>query len=152
MKVKGRAGNALTVKEFFKALPVALAPLLPFELRAFHLGSGRGRLIKLHFGHPETHFEMWHHSGAGKLEVGLHLEGSAELNAAALEFFRARMVEVKAGLPRGELEPWDRGWCRLYETFPAPELTDLVLAEGAAALAAYMTTLQPLVDEFWEKC
>jgi hypothetical protein len=143
------ATRELTAREFFEALPVALAPKLPIELRAFETAGGRGRLLKLHYGRPETHFEVWHHTSAGKLEVGLHFEGARDLNAHALEFFRARIVEVKAGLPRAELEPWDRGWARLYETLPAPALTDRVLTDAAQLLAGYLKTLQPLLDLFW---
>ena len=144
-------GRELTAREFFEALPVALAPRVPIELRAFHTAGGRGRLLKLHFDHPETHFEVWHHRLAGKLEVGLHFEGTRDLNARALEFFRSRMVEVKAGLPRAELEPWDRGWARLYETIPAATLSDRVLTDSAQLLAAYLKTLQPLLNLFWEE-
>ena len=139
-----------TAREFFEALPAIVAPKLPFELRAFHTAGGRGRLLKLHYGHAETHFEAWHHSAAARLEVGLHFEGPAELNARALDHFRGRMVEVKAELPRAELEPWDRGWVRLYETIPAAVLSDDLLAPAGALLATYVTTLQPLLNSFLE--
>ena len=58
------------------------------------------------------------------------------------------MVEVKAGLPRAELEPWDRGWSRLYETMPAARLDDVVVREAVVCMAAYIVTLQPLLDQF----
>lgn len=140
----------LTAREFFESLPVVVAPKLPFELRSFHTAGGRGRLLKLHYGRPEAHFEVWHHSAAGRLEVGLHFEGAADLNARALEHFRPRMVEVKAELPRAELEPWDRGWVRLYETIPAANLSDQVLAPAGELLAAYVRTLQPMLNGFLE--
>jgi len=108
-------------------------------------------VIKFHYGHPETHFEAWHHSGVGRIEVGLHFEGNRELNAAALAYFRGRMVEVKGGLARAELEPWDRGWARLYETFPTPDLDTDAVTESARRLAAYIVTLQPLLDQFWSE-
>lgn len=106
--------------------------------------------MKVHYGDPSFHYEAWHHTGAARLEVGLHLESTAERNHAAFEFFRARMVEVKAGLPRAELEPWDRGWCRLYETLPAPRLDGDVLTAVAALMLAYITTLQPMLEQFEE--
>jgi len=143
--------HALAPGEFFAALPVALAPRLPAALRAFDSARGRGRLLKLDYGHPETHFEVWHHVAGGRLEVGLHFEGAAALNAGALEHFRHRMVEVKRLLRRAELEPWDRGWARLYETFPATDLSDTALNEAAERLAAYIKALQPMLEEFWEK-
>lgn len=104
--------------------------------------------MKLHFGDPSYHFEAWHHTGAGRLEVGLHFEASATENQAAFDFFRSRMVEVKASLPRAELEPWDRGWSRLYETLPAARLDDDVLRRTVDCMADYVVTLQPLLEEF----
>ena len=104
--------------------------------------------MKIHFGAPAFHYEAWHHAGAGRLEVGLHFEASAMENQAAFEFFRTRMVEVKASLPRAELEPWDRGWTRLYETLPAARLDDGVLGQTVGLMTVYIVTLQPLLDEF----
>jgi len=134
--------------DFFTALRKALKKSLPAELRDFHSIRGRGRLMKVHFGEPAFHYEAWHHAGAGRLEVGLHFEGSAAENQAALEFFRARIVEVKAGLPRAELEPWDRGWTRLYETMPATSLDERVLDQTVECLTDYVVTLQPMLNQF----
>ena len=107
--------------------------------------------MKVYFGEPAFHYEAWHHTGAGRLEVGLHFEASATENDQAFDFFRSRMVEVKAGLPRAELEPWDRGWSRLYETVPAARLDDEVLGRAVDCLAAYVVALQPLLDEFMRR-
>jgi hypothetical protein len=104
--------------------------------------------MKVHFGEPAFHYEAWHHTGAGRLEVGLHFEASAAENQAAFDFFRARIVAVKAGLPRAELEPWDRGWSRLYETVPAARLDDVVLARTVDCMTAYVVALQPMLEEF----
>jgi hypothetical protein len=134
--------------DFFTALRKALKKSLPAELQDFQFIRGRGRLMKVHFGEPAFHYEAWHHAGAGRLEVGLHFEGSAAENQAALEFFRARIVEVKAGLPRAELEPWDRGWTRLYETMPATSLDDKVLDQTVECLRDYVVTLQPMLNQF----
>ena len=109
---------------------------------------GHSRLLKLHYGHPELHFETWHHTGDGRLEVGLHFEGTAQQNQRAFEYFRGRMVEVKSALRRAELEPWDRGWSRLYETLPAPVLDDRVMDAAVALMRDYITTLQPMVERF----
>ena len=98
--------------------------------------------MKFHYGRPETHYEAWYHRSQGRIEVGLHFEGSRKLNQACLEFFRAHMVEVKGGLPNAELEPWDRGWARLYETFPATSLDHVALAATAnTAIVSAKTTL-----------
>ena len=54
-------------------------------------------------------------------------------------------MEIKQSLPRAELEPWDKGWYRLYETFRAPVLSSDVLDATAGRLAAYITTLDPIL-------
>src|ERR1044072_8869621 len=133
---------------FFTALRKALKKSLPADLQDFQFIRGRGRLMKVHFGEPAFHFEAWHHAGAGRLEVGLHFEGSAAENQSALEFFRARIVEVRAGLPRAELEPWDRGWTRLYETMPATTLDDRGLDQTVECLTHHVVTLQPMINQF----
>jgi hypothetical protein len=137
--------------EFFTGLRKGVKAALPQDLRRFETGHGRGRLTKLHYGRSEFHYEAWHHTGAGKLEVGLHFEGTPELNQQALDFFRPRMVQIKASLPRAELEPWDRGWSRLYETLQAPYLDQLVLNSAVDRLVSYITALQPLVTIFWNE-
>lgn len=141
------AGRALSPKEFFEALPVSLAPRLPAELRGFDLRRGPGRLVKIDYGQRERHFEAWHHLHAGRFEVGLHLEGDAATNQRLYVALRERIVEIKGRLPNAELEPWERGWCRLYETFPAPALTSTVLTTAAERLAGHICTLQPMLEE-----
>ena len=141
----------LSPSDFFAALRKGLKPKLPADMRSFKTTRGRGRLMKVYFDEPAFHYEAWHHTGAGKLEVGLHFESSAELNQKAFDFFRIRILEVKASLPRAELEPWDRGWTRLYETLPAPRLDEDVLWRTVDCLASYVVSLQPLVEQFWKE-
>jgi hypothetical protein len=146
---RSASGGLLTPVDFFSGLRKAVKARLPQELRAYETSRGHGRLLKLHYGHPEFHYEAWHHTGAGRFEVGLHFEGSAEANQGAFDFFRPRMVEIKASLPRAELEPWDRGWSRLYETLAAPQLDEIVLHGAVERLATYIISLQPLLTVFW---
>jgi hypothetical protein len=143
--------RALSAREFFETLPLAVAPRLPVELRGFDTRRGPGRLLKFDYGSPDAHFEAWHHTAIGRFEVGLHFEGAADFNRAAFEHFRTRVLEVKAALPRAELEPWDRGWARLYETLPAPYLDQALLVVAGARVAAFITTLQPMLVEFLEE-
>jgi hypothetical protein len=134
--------------EFFGELRKGVKATVPAPLRKFNSARGRGRLMKLHFGPSEFHYEAWHHTGDGRLEIGLHFEGSREENQDAFEFFRAHVIEIKAQLPRAELEPWDRGWCRVYETFRAPQLDEEVLDSAIDCLSGYIVTLQPLLDSW----
>src|SRR5438093_13225277 len=109
----------LPPSDFFAGLRKGLKATLPAGLRDFRTTRGRGRLMKVYFGEPAFHYEAWHHTGAGRLEVGLHFESSAAENQAAFDFFRARMVELKSLLARAELEPWDLCWTRLCMTMRA---------------------------------
>lgn len=137
--------------DFFTELRKRLKQRLPPGMRDFRTTRGRGRLMKVYFDEPGFHYEAWHHSGAGRLEVGLHFESSAADNQAAFDFFRAHMVAVKSDLPRAELEPWDRGWSRLYETVPAARLDDAVLDDTLDCMAAYVVALQPMLEEFMRR-
>ena len=139
---------ALAPSDFFAELRKGVKARMPAGMRDFRTTRGRGRLMKLHFGEPAFHYEAWHHTGAGRLEIGLHFEASQAENDAAFDFFRSRMVEVKASLPRAELEPWDRGWSRLYETLPAARLDDVVVRDAVECISAYVVTLQPLLEKF----
>ena len=141
-------GSVMAPSDFFTALRKKLKANLPAPLQRFSSIRGRGRLMKVHFGEPAFHYEAWHHAGAGRLEIGLHFEATAAENQRAFGFFRGRMVEVKATLPRAELEPWDRGWSRLYETTPAATLDEDVLNGAVTCLGAYVVTLQPLLEQF----
>jgi hypothetical protein len=138
----------LAPSDFFAQVRKSVKATLPPTMGELRTLRGRGRLMKLHFGEPALHYEVWHHAGQGKLEVGLHFEASHAQNDAAFEFFRSRIVEVKASLPRAELEPWDRGWSRLYETLPAARLDDGVVRDTVACLTGYIVTLQPLLEQF----
>jgi hypothetical protein len=139
------SATVLAPSDFFSGLRKGVKAKLPATLRTFNTGRGRGRLMKLHYGRPEFHYEAWHHTGAGRLEIGLHFEGSAQENQVAFDFFRGRMIEVKAQLPHAELEPWDRGWSRLYETLPAPQLDEHVRDSAVDRMSDYIVTLQPLL-------
>lgn len=146
MAVRTVAAGRWTSDGLFRPLLEELPRRLPGSLRGYsHVR--RGALLKIHYGHSETHFEAWAHAATARVEVGLHFEGSRDLNQEAFVFFRSLMVAVKAGLPRAELEPWDRGWARLYETIPVAEAQ----VRLTPTVAAYLVTLQPMLDDFWKE-
>jgi hypothetical protein len=142
------SGTVLAPVDFFSLLRKGVKARLPAALRTFNSARGRGRLMKIQYAGREFHYEAWHHTGHGRLEIGLHFEGSSDENQAAFDFFRVRMIEIKAHLPHAELEPWDRGWSRLYETLPAAQLDESVLDRAVERMSDYIVTLQPLLDSF----
>lgn len=59
-----------------------------------------------------------------------------------------RLVEIKARLgSRIDLEPWDRGWVRLYETHPMEGFDPAAVSRTAARVAELIRVLWPLYLE-----
>ena len=101
------------------------------------------------FRQAEFHYEAWHHTGAGRLELGFHFEGRRRgTTRQAFDFFRSAMVEIKASLPRAELEPWDRGWSGCMRHSRRCSLDELVLEQRrwSACRELHQVTLQPMVE------
>lgn len=130
------------------AIPGALRPRLPEDLRSFETIL-MGRLLKVYYGDPAFHFEVWFHEGKGLVEVAYHGEGPAAANGRILERLSENLIDIKERLgPTVELEPWVRSWVRLYRMLPA-EGDDRRLPEALVkALAEMITVVQPLfVDQ-----
>src|SRR5947208_15800616 len=69
------------------------------------------------FGDPRLHFEAWWHANSGRLELGLHLEAEPATNDRIAAGLARQLLMIKARLGKQlDLEPWVRGWVRLYET------------------------------------
>lgn len=132
-----------------QALPGAVRPLVPPELRRFK-SAVRGWLCQLYYADPRLHYEVWNMGERrGLIEIGLHFESrDADENRELLMAFSRRMVEVKATLgEQWEAEMWDKGWTKVYETVPYAPFTEELLAAIATRLARAMTVLQPIWDE-----
>jgi hypothetical protein len=97
---------------------------------------------------PRLHFEAWWHARTGRLELGLHLESSPEVNDRIAAGLSRRMLEVKARLgPRIDLEPWEKGWVRLYETDPVEVFDTSRVAATAERIAQLIEVLWPMCTE-----
>jgi hypothetical protein len=98
------------------------------------------------FDDPRLHVEAWWHAKTGRLELGLHLEGPPELNERIAAGLSRRLLIIKARLgERLDLEPWDKGWVRLYETHA-------VEGFDAARLAATARRVAELIEVLWPMC
>jgi hypothetical protein len=83
------------------------------------------------------------HRAAG---AGLHLESTPVVNERIANGLARQLLMIKARLgERVDLEPWDRGWVRLYETHPV-EVFD------AARIATTSTRMAELIDVLWPMC
>jgi len=130
---------------FFRALPRPVKAALPARLKHVnhHVRSSQAQWF---YDDPRLHFEAWWHPNTGRLELGLHLESTPALNDRIAAGLARQLLTIKARLgERLDLEPWDRGWIRLYETHPV-EVFD------AARIATTATRMAELIDVLWPMC
>jgi hypothetical protein len=105
----------------------------------------RSSQAQWYFDDPRLHFEAWWHANSGRLELGLHLEAGPRLNERIGRALSRQLLELKARLGQGlDLEPWDKGWVRLYETYPVEVFDAERTRVTAARLAELITVLWPV--------
>jgi hypothetical protein len=97
------------------------------------------------FDDPRLHIEAWWHAKTGRLELGLHLEGPPELNQRIAAGLSRQMLMIKARLGgRIDLEPWDKGWVRLYETDPVEVFDRTRVVATGRRVAELIQVLWPI--------
>ena len=108
----------------------------------------RSSQAQWYFDDPRLHFEAWWHANTGRLELGLHLEAAPALNERIATGLARQLLVIKARLGQQlDLEPWDRGWVRLYET-DAVEVFDAARVKRTAArIAELIVVIWPMCQE-----
>ena len=97
---------------------------------------------------PHLHFEAWWHANTGRLELGLHLESTPALNDHIATGLARQLLVIKARLgERLDLEPWDKGWIRLYETYPVEVFDRERVTVTASRMAELIVVLWPMCLE-----
>ena len=130
---------------FFRALVPRVEAALPARLRGVNHRT-RSSQAQWFFDDPRLHFEAWWHANSGRLELGLHLEAEPAMNERIAAGLARQLLMIKARLGRQlDLEPWDRGWVRLYETYPV-EVFD------AARIKLTATRMAELIAVIWPMC
>ncbi len=131
-----------------RTIPEALRSKLPPPLRGFRW-QARSYLVQIYYHQPAVHFEVWSIRRLGHLEISLHFENEdRSLNEALFRYFDQYIIEIKAQLgERVELERWDRGWARLYESIPLPSFSQRFAEEVASRLAQMIIVLYPYLEE-----
>lgn len=134
-------------KRLLARIGESLCAHVPHNLRDFETILG-ARLLKVHYGDPAFHFEVWFHENKGLVEIAYHGEGPARSNNLLMQRLAANLIPIKESLgPTVELEPWVRSWVRLYRMLPA-EQGDTDLEERLIkALAGMIVVVQPLVAD-----
>ena len=83
-----------------------------------------------------------------RLELGLHLEAAPATNERIATGLARQLLVIKARLgERLDLEPWDRGWVRLYETHPVEVFDAARVKVTAARMAELIGVIWPMCQE-----
>jgi hypothetical protein len=132
---------------FFRALPPLVKAALPARLRAVS-HRARSSQAQWYFGDPRLHFEAWWHANTGRLELGLHLEAEPAMNDRIANGLARQLLLIKARLGQQlDLEPWDRGWVRLYETRAIEVFDADQIKLTAARMAELIMVIWPMCQE-----
>jgi hypothetical protein len=146
--VRRRRTGDLATGDFLRGVLEGVRARLPVELQ--RLGARQdGSLIKLFAEEPAIHFELWIHHGRERVELGLHFETrDAYRNRRLLEYVADDLLFLKEALGQGlEAEPWDKGWTRLYISYPLERLGAEEQERLAVAFAEFIETLEPIRRE-----
>ncbi len=136
----------LSYRDFLKTLPEQVYPDLPPSLQAIKVRQPWRWIIQFHYGEPRLHYEVSQPRGRQVLELGFHCEAKdRQLNRFLLDGFRHHLFELKDVLGETvEAEMWDKGWTKIYETYPLAELTEQYQMEVGRRLARFITCLHPI--------
>jgi hypothetical protein len=128
--------------DFLDGIVTDLRRDLPPEWQGFHL-QRRVQMLKLWYGEPRLHYEVWPVAGRDLVEIGLHFEADAATNLALLRWFDPHVVRFKAALGGAvDLEQWTSSWGHLYHVLPAPTLDTGLQAR----ISRWLTRLIPLAE------
>ena len=138
----------MRIQQFQVSLVDQTRKQLPRKLRQFDARSFFS-LVKLSYGNPRLHYEVWVRGQERLIEVGLHLEADKATNDALRAYFASRAIEIHAELgPRVEVEQWTNSWSRVHEVIPYTTLDAELVDHLAKKLARMISVLQPMLDEF----
>ena len=136
----------LKTKEFLTEAVELVRMQLPPDLREVQVVGPMGSLVKLHYGDPKVHYEVWVRRRDRVLEAGLHFEGRPEENARYLSELTARHARAIASLgPEVAPEEWAGSWTRVHQEFPFTILDEDLLMVVSGRLAQMVRTLEPAV-------
>jgi hypothetical protein len=139
----------MRLDELLRAIPPAAQAKLPKDLQDFKVAR-RSWLVQLYYSDPQVHYEVVTLGvKRGELEIGLHFESrNSAINERLLNGFMQHLFEIKAELGDGfEAEMWDRGWTKVYETFPMGTFNEAYVDRVAMRLAQVIVVMQPILEE-----
>jgi hypothetical protein len=140
---------------FMKGLQPLVGDFLDDAYQDYKIGETRW-FFQVYFGRERRiHYEVARpYAEAGRrLEIGLHIETRNKgLNRALLEGFARYLLELRDKLDSNVVaEQWDRGWSKVYETYPGEALTEDAQRFAAERLATFIHTIHPIYKHLREK-
>ncbi|HLZ47158.1 MAG TPA: hypothetical protein VKR80_00735 [Candidatus Limnocylindria bacterium] len=130
---------------FCKGLPRAVARELG-DAAAPH-SSATGWMVKLWFGNKDLHYECGVYHRRQVVELGLHFESDAFTNQLLLGALRLHAKAIAKRLPAARIEPWDKGWARVWEAIPLAPFDEPYSALVTGTLARYVRVLEPILED-----
>lgn len=104
-------------------------------------------MLKLHYGEPRVHYEVWLVTKTDRIEIGLHFEADRETNHAWAATLAERVLELREALgPEAELEEWSPSWTRLHLTLPLGALNEDLSGAVSDRLAALIEATAPMLS------
>ncbi len=138
----------MRIQQFQVSLVDKTRKQLPRALRKFNARSFFS-IVKLHYGNPKLHYEVWVRGQDRLIEIGLHLEADKLTNDALLAYFNSHAPEIHAELgARVEIERWTNSWSRVHEVVPYSALDAELVERLAKKLAQMIGVLQPLLKDY----
>jgi hypothetical protein len=98
-------------------------------------------------GNRLLHYELWLRSRLRVLEIGLHFEADPLTNARLLAAFRAHERSIRRALgSEARVEPWDKGWARVWEPLQLEPLDEDFQRRVSGRLGRYVKALEPILQ------
>jgi hypothetical protein len=138
---------AMRTAEFMPLVEEKVLSLLPDALREGLTSRIRSVWLQMHYHSPKVHYEVWLTRKTGRIEIGLHFEGTREFSYRWAELMSGHAPEIYGGLgPDVEIEEWTQSWTRIHQSMPYDPLSEPLAEEVARRLAEMITVLQPIVE------
>ncbi len=135
---------------FLKGLPTSIRAHLPKTL-PLHFHQPYRWLLQVYDQDKRVHYEVQRLTSRGVFEIGLHFESrSKQLNQHLLRGFSRYLFEIHARLGDSVVvEPWDKGWAKLYEVVPAEALTEAFQQRLGKRVADFICCVHPILQEIY---
>jgi hypothetical protein len=138
---------AMRTAEFMLLVEASVLSRLPEQLKAGLTSRIRSVWLQMHYHTPKVHYEVWLTRKTGRIEIGLHFEGTREFSYHWAELMAQHAPEIFGRLgPDVEIEEWTQSWTRIHQSLPYDPLSEVLAGEVAQRLAQMITVLQPIVE------